>query len=78
MSEYLLFYGMRYYPSGGWEDFRRRFDSLQEAKTWLETNFPDQYCGWAHIVHNDRIVCSGDGGDYFDKTNTWSWEDINE
>lgn len=31
MKRYLLFGGMRYYPSGGWEDFVNSFDSIDEA-----------------------------------------------
>jgi hypothetical protein len=31
MKRYLLFGGERYYPSGGWEDFREDFDRRTDA-----------------------------------------------
>jgi hypothetical protein len=31
MGRYLLFAGDEYYPSGGWQDYKGRFDSVKEA-----------------------------------------------
>jgi len=31
MGRYLLFAGDEYYPAGGWQDYRGRFNSLNEA-----------------------------------------------
>ena len=47
MGRYLLFAGDEYYPAGGWQDYRGRFNSLNEAikaaakLTW----------GWWQIVN---------------------------
>lgn len=30
MKRYLLFKGVDYYPSGGWEDFKGDYDSVDE------------------------------------------------
>lgn len=31
MGRYLLFAGDEYYPAGGWQDYRGRYNSLNEA-----------------------------------------------
>lgn len=31
MKRYLLFFGMDYYPAGGWSDFKGDFDTIEEA-----------------------------------------------
>lgn len=31
MGRYLLFAGDEYYPAGGWQDYKGRFDSVKEA-----------------------------------------------
>jgi hypothetical protein len=35
MKRYLLFSGSNYYASGGWNDFREDYDTLEEAKEGL-------------------------------------------
>lgn len=32
MNRFLLFAGDRYYPEGGWNDYKRGFDSRREAE----------------------------------------------
>lgn len=50
MKQYLLFGGAVYYPSGGFEDFRGSFDTLEEAQAKVkELDLEDQY-SWYHIV----------------------------
>lgn len=69
---YLVFYGHDYYPVGGWDDFRKGFDSRDEAIGFargLVANSPTQY---SHQVHWSHVVCiseskvvarfEGDGG----------------
>ncbi len=46
MNRYALFAGDRYYPSGGWEDYRGSFKTADEAMaevTLVEFT-------WAHVV----------------------------
>ena len=58
---YLVFAGTFYYPEGGWNDFYKDTDSLDEAikycKYYLEKEAPKGY-GWCHIVdiHKGRII----------------------
>lgn len=55
-KSYMLFAGSIYYPSGGWEDFKGYFSSVDKAKLWLQKNEPDACDKWAQIVYNDKIV----------------------
>lgn len=74
----MLFAGSSYYPHGGWEDFRGFFETIEDAKKWLQDNFDNigiGCCLWAHIVVNFKIalVC------YFDDDlETWSFEEVTE
>ena len=42
MKRYLVFAYDNYYPSGGWNDFRRAFDSLDEARAYAQALY-DEY-----------------------------------
>ncbi len=55
MSRFLLFYGDRYYPEGGWNDFKGAFDTLADALA-----APRPGADWFHIVdlHEQGIVAS--------------------
>lgn len=65
VNRFLLFAGEHYYPRGGWEDWRGRFETLDEAKAaflaWRdgrresERGDPDVegHHTWGHIV-DDR------------------------
>jgi hypothetical protein len=55
MSEdYLVFYGERYYPLGGWKDFSREFKSLEESIEYIKTL--DPVCCWAHVMHKGVVI----------------------
>ena len=36
MKNYLVFLGEHYYPNGGMNDFNKDFDTLDEAKKYIE------------------------------------------
>jgi hypothetical protein len=53
MRRFLVFSGDKYYPSGGWGDYRDSADTLDEAIQLANGRFnlsPGQRCDWAHIV----------------------------
>lgn len=55
MKRFLLFCGMQYYPSGGWNDLRDKgYDTLEEALKAAANRNAD----WWHIVdlNEGRIV----------------------
>lgn len=65
MKRYLLFHGYIYYPAGGWDDFEESFDTLDDAKAYVEKNRPNETYsswGWYHWYHiidsqtNEKIV----------------------
>lgn len=62
MKRYLLFACERFYPSGGWEDFRESFDLWTEAGGWLADNKPNCAYGEWHVVDSTtwEIVAKGD------------------
>lgn len=41
MKRYLVFGFSNYYPSGGWEDHLGSFETLEAAKTFLDTEKED-------------------------------------
>jgi hypothetical protein len=43
MKRYLLFAGDDYYPAGGFEDFIKDFDSIEDAENCLPTLSFDWY-----------------------------------
>ncbi len=53
MKRYLVFTGSKYYPSGGWDDFRGTFDTVEEAQKALlpsGTGLNCQSFDWYQIV----------------------------
>lgn len=46
LKRFLYFNGYVYYPSGGWDDFKQSFDTLEEAKAHA-AQWPGE---WNHIV----------------------------
>lgn len=52
MKQYLLFIGESFYPSGGWDDFVKDSDDLEELKDDLrKACLPTKWGGpWGHIV----------------------------
>jgi len=59
---YLLFTGDRYYPSGGWEDYKGRYSSLVECEARFkelyesDNTWKDGYWGQAVSLENMEIV----------------------
>ena len=73
----MIFAGWFFYPDGGWEDFRGFFDTIDDAKKWIQENlgqggYPLQ---WAHIVHNNKIILKV-SFDY--RTETLDFEEVTE
>ena len=50
MKRYLLFEGYEFYPAGGWLDFVKDFDSVDEAKANVGKSYEDIWAGWFQIV----------------------------
>lgn len=50
MKRYLTFIGAIYYPSGGMDDFKGDFDTIEEAQNFIEEKVEQQWeYTWAHI-----------------------------
>lgn len=58
-DKYLVFYGERFYPIGGWEDFKGSFDTIEEAAAYIETL--DCIDCWAHITFEGKIILLAEG-----------------
>lgn len=62
MKRFLLFFVESYYPRGGWDDFKKDYDTLEEAhaagKAYVDS---DTYCGrdTYHIVDTNNLQFSG-------------------
>lgn len=64
MKRFLLFAGDWYYPSGGWDDFEKSFDTLEEARAAKIRTYPNgqiYWQDWGHIVdsHTAKTVLDG-------------------
>ena len=63
MQRFVLFAGSNYYPAGGLDDFRGTFDSLDDAKTHLQTMLvTDRFIDWWHVARIDptditKVAC---------------------
>lgn len=81
MNKYILLVGNVYYPSG-WDDFKGYFESVEDAKNWVEDNENDECYRWAEIIDFDKIVLAGSTkkSDYEFKRNKieWTWDNPNE
>lgn len=47
---YLVFAGQNYYPNGGFEDFAGRFLSLEDARSFVNSEEQRLLCDWWQIV----------------------------
>lgn len=47
---YLVFAGETYYPNGGFEDFVGRFVSLEDARSFVNSDDRRLFWGWWQIV----------------------------
>jgi hypothetical protein len=55
MKDYLVFLGENYYPKGGWEDFKKDFESFEECIHYINLE-ENKYFSWCHIVCKDKSV----------------------
>ena len=57
LRRYLIFCGWFYYPEGGWDDFRKDTDSLDEAIRYCN-DLIEKGEDWCHIVdtHERKII----------------------
>jgi hypothetical protein len=51
-KRYLLFVGMNYYPSGGWEDYKSSHETAEEAETEGKRLLKEDkmWSDWYHVV----------------------------
>jgi hypothetical protein len=62
MKNYLVFLGDNYYPCGGMRDFKEDFDTLNEAKqyieNWLNNTIFSKSDYWYHVysIEDKAIV----------------------
>jgi hypothetical protein len=50
MKQFLLFACSQYYPSGGWNDLKGDFETLDEAKEEWNKYAKEKVYDWGHIV----------------------------
>jgi hypothetical protein len=55
MKRFLLFAGDTYYPGGGWQDFKKSFDTVLEAVkaaagNTKDTDLKDNFWDWWQVV----------------------------
>lgn len=53
LKRFLVFGGSRYYPSGGWEDFKGSFDTLEECTKPKDIDGDIYWTDWWHIVDTE-------------------------
>lgn len=57
MKRYLLFAGDQYYPAGGWQDYKGRFNRISEA---LKAAANGTWSWWQVVdLKSDKIVEEG-------------------
>jgi len=58
LRRYLIFCGDYYYPKGGWEDFRKDTDNLDEATRYCKNLIERRVADWCEIVdiHKGRVI----------------------
>ncbi len=61
--KYIVFWGDRYYPSGGWTDNHKFTDSLDEAKGICAGVVLADDLKWAHVVDvaEDKVILKQEG-----------------
>lgn len=74
MSKVKLFLGEDFYPMGGYDDFHSYFETVEEAKEYVEENYHLDDCKWAHMVVNDKIILEGHiDTSYSIRKAEWEW-----
>lgn len=58
MTSYFLFAGDRYYPNGGWEDYRGSFETENAALESAKEHFRKEFTfeGWWSIVDSSKLL----------------------
>jgi hypothetical protein len=79
MKKFILLVGNVFYPCG-WDDFKGYFDSIEEAKKWVEANENEDNFRWAEIIAVDKIVLKGNTSesDYCSNPKEIKWIWYNE
>jgi hypothetical protein len=71
---FILFAGDRYYPLGGWSDFKGFFESKEAAINWLLTDEEwlksRPYECWAHVAQSGKILVKV----RHEEGDPWDWE----
>jgi hypothetical protein len=71
----MLFAGTNYYPSGGWEDFKGYFNSIEDAMKFINDDKKFSYCSWCHIVIDNKIILQGSSKyNHYRKDGKMVWE----
>lgn len=75
MKRFILFGSNHYYPNPGFDDFKGDFDTMEEAKAAIPSEFPGQYEGWDQLRIVDTLLrvsheCFHDGDEYGDWATT--------
>lgn len=66
MKRYLVFAGSRYYPDGGWSDFKASFDTTDEAWKFAKEFCQESEYHWSHFVDTETssitvcVTCWGE------------------
>lgn len=72
---YMVFYGERFYPSGGWKDLSDSFKTLEECIEHIK--LLDSCCAWAQVVYNGSIILEAvEEGSY--KNSGWKLFEVEE
>lgn len=50
MKQYLFFAGDHYYPSGGWNDFRGDYETMEEVQAEWDKSYVEKAFDWGHVV----------------------------
>lgn len=78
MKRYLIFAGQDYYASGGWRDFKKDFDTLEEIDKYIESDLTKETT--TDLVElrlgNGKSEEIRDGVKRKYKWNTFDWLDI--
>lgn len=70
-DQYFVFYGSSYYPLGGWKDFSKQFQSLEESIEYIKTL--DTCCSWTHVMHKGKVILEAEEINCYTKP-AWKFE----
>lgn len=76
-KRYALFAGMRYYPDGGWEDFKGLFETIEDAQAFSRDSLNEKdeeflVYDWGQIVDllTEKVVFEA----LVEYKTEWEWE----